>query len=376
MLKKIILVAVALLVLVGILVGIKVMQIRTLIAAGASYAPPPEPVTTAKVTEDEWAPTIPAVGSLVAIQGVTVAAELDGNVARIAFVPGSAVKAGDLLVQQDVGVEQAQLRAADAASELARLNLDRSRELLANKTISQSQFDTDNATRLQAVAQGDNIAAAIAKKTIRAPFSGRLGIRLINLGQTLKAGDAIVSLQALNPIFVDFSLPQQELARLASGQTVQVTSDAIPGRTVTGKITAINPDVDSTTRNVRVEATLANADESLHPGMFVNARVVLPVKEKVMVIPSTAVLYAPYGDSVFVVEDHQDEKTGRSGKVVRQQFVRLGLTRGDFVTVVSGLKTGEEIVTTGEFKLHNGGSVIVDNKLAPHFELAPTPSDT
>ena len=229
---------------------------------------------------------------------------------RIAFVPGSTVQAGDLLVQQDVSVEEAQLRAADAAAELARINLERSRELLASKTISQSQFDTDNADCKQAVAQTDNIRATIAKKTIRAPFTGRLGMRLINLGQTLKAGDAIVSLQALDPIFADFSLPQQELARLAPGQTVEVTSDAIPGRTVEGRITAINPDVDSATRNVRVEATLANADGRLRPGMFVDARVLLPAKEKVLVIPATSVLYAPYGNSVFVVEDHNARRRG------------------------------------------------------------------
>jgi membrane fusion protein (multidrug efflux system) len=376
MLKKILLVGLALAALVGVIAGIKIMQIRTLIAAGASYVPPPEPVTTAVVRPDEWAPAISAVGSLAAIQGVTVAAQLDGNVTRIAFVPGSTVQAGDLLVQQDVSVEEAQLRAADAAAELARLNLERSRELLASKTISQAQFDTDNAARQQAVAQSENFRATIAKKTIRAPFTGRLGLRLINLGQTLKAGDAIVSLQALDPIFADFSLPQQELARLAPGQTVEVTSDAIPGRTVEGRITAINPDVDSATRNVRVEATLANADGRLRPGMFVDARVLLPAKEKVLVIPATSVLYAPYGNSVFVVEDHTDEKTGRVGKVVRQQFVRLGIARGDFIAVDAGLTAGEVVVTTGGFKLHNGGAVTVDNALAPPATLAPNPSDT
>jgi membrane fusion protein (multidrug efflux system) len=376
MLKKILITAACLILLIGGIAGVKILQIKALIAAGASYVPPPEPVTTAIAQEEEWAPSIPAVGTLSAIEGVTVSAELDGNVARIAFEPGSTVKAGDLLVQQDIGAEQAQLRAAEAAADLARLNLDRSRDLLASKTISQLQYDADNATFKQAVAQADNIQATIDKKTIRAPFSGRLGIRLINLGQTLKAADAIVSLQALDPIFADFSLPQQELARIAVGMTVQVTSDAIPGRTVEGRITAMNPDVDSTTRNVRVEATLANADESLRPGMFVNARVVLPVKEKVLVIPSTSVLYAPYGNSVFVVEDKTDDKTGHSFKAVRQHFVRLGRTRGDFITVLSGIKAGDVIVTTGAFKLHNGGTVVVDNTLAPPVELAPKPGDS
>jgi membrane fusion protein (multidrug efflux system) len=376
MLKKILLTTLALVVVIGAIAGVKIMQIKALIAAGAHYAPPPEPVTTAVVTSENWVPTIPAVGSLTAIQGVTVSAQLDGNVTGITFKPGSKVKAGDLLVQQDISVEQSQLRAAEAAAELARLNLQRSQELLESKTISQAQFDSDNANFQQAIAQADNIRATIAKKTIRAPFTGRLAIRLINLGQTLKAGDAIVSLQALDPIYADFYLPQQELGRISAGQAVELTSESLAGAKVLGQITAISPDVDSATRNVRVEATVANADERLHPGMFVDVSVELPAKDKVLVIPATSVLYAPYGDSVFVVEEKKDDKTGQVTKTVRQQFVRLGVARGDFVAVTSGLKEGEVIVTTGAFKLHNGGTVIVNNSLAPAAELAPKPTDS
>jgi membrane fusion protein (multidrug efflux system) len=373
--KKLIIIA-GLVVVVGALVGIKVLQIRTLIATAAGYVPPPEPVTTAVVQAQSWAPAVDAVGSVNAVQGVTVAAELDGNVAKIAFEAGQEVRAGDLLVQQDIGAEEAQLRAAEAAVELARITLERSRDLLASKTISQSQYDSDNASWKQAVAQADNIRATIAKKTIRAPFSGRLGIRLVNLGQTLKAGDSIVSLQALDPVYVDFSVPQQELARIRTGQPVQITGDAIPGRTVTGQVTAINPEVDSATRNVVIEATVANADESLRPGMYVDARVLLPAGQPVLVIPASSVLYAPYGDSVFVVEQQKDAKTGEATAVARQQFVRLGETRGDFVEVTSGVREGDVIVSTGAFKLHNGGTVVVSNALAPDAKLAPKPTDS
>jgi membrane fusion protein (multidrug efflux system) len=308
---------------------------------------------------------------------VDVAAELDGKIVRIAFEPGTTVKAGDLLVQQDTSTEEAQLRAAEASVALARINLNRARELIAQSTISQSELDAADAQSKQTVAQADNIRATIAKKTIRAPFGGRLGIRLVNLGQSLKSGDPIVSLQALDPIFANFLLPQQRLPDLARGLVVRVTSDGLaPDQVIEGRITAISPDVDSATRNVRVQATLANASEQLHPGMFVNLSVVLPTTEHVLVIPATAVLYAPYGDSVFVVEEKKETASGAAGKVVRQQIVRLGERRGDFVVVNSGLKAGETVVTTGVFKLRNGIPVTVDNRLAPDAELAPHPSDT
>jgi len=366
-----------LILLVGVLVGIKALQFQTMFAAGAAMTMPPEPVTTAAVRAEAWAPTIDSIGSLAAVQGVDVAAELDGKIVRIAFEPGTTVKAGDLLVQQDTSTEEAQLRAAEASVALARINLNRARELIAQSTISQSELDAADAQSKQTVAQADNIRATIAKKTIRAPFGGRLGIRLVNLGQSLKSGDPIVSLQALDPIFANFLLPQQRLPDLARGLVVRVTSDGLaPDQVIEGRITAISPDVDSATRNVRVQATLANASEQLHPGMFVNLSVVLPTTEHVLVIPATAVLYAPYGDSVFVVEEKKETASGAAGKVVRQQIVRLGERRGDFVVVNSGLKAGETVVTTGVFKLRNGIAVTVDNRLAPDAQLAPHPSDT
>ncbi len=377
MFKRISITAGGLILLVGLLGGIKLLQFQTMFAAGAAMTLPPEPVTTAAVRAEAWSPAIEAIGSLSAVQGVIVAAELDGKIVHVTFEPGTAVKAGDLLVQQDTSTEEAQLRAAEASVALAKISLNRAKELVAQATISQSELDSADAQFKQAVAQADNIRATIAKKTICAPFSGRLGIRLVNLGQSLKAGDPVVSLQALDPIFADFLLPQQRLQDLTRGLVVRVTSDTLPpGRFIEGQITAINPDVDSATRNVRVQATLANPDERLHPGMYVNLRVVLPTTEHVLIIPATSVLYAPYGDSVFVVEDPKDAGPGAAGKVVRQQVVRLGERRGDFVVVSSGLKAGETVVTTGAFKLRSGVAVTVDNRLAPDAQLAPQPGDT
>jgi membrane fusion protein (multidrug efflux system) len=310
------------------------------------------------------------------VQGVTVATELAGKITKIAFESGATVAAGDLLVQLDTSTEEAQLRAAEAAAALAKLNLDRAKELREKNTTSQAELDATDAQAKQADAQADSIRAVIAKKTIRAPFAGRLGLRLVNLGQILKEGDAIVSLQTLDPIYVNFSLPQQRLSELNVGGVVRVTSDAAPGETLEGKVTAVNPDVDVVTRNVRVQATFDNPGDKLRPGMFAAVTVVLPTKENVRAIPVSAVLYAPYGDSVFVIDEKKNEKTGQTEKVLRQQFVRLGTARGDFVAVVSGLKEGESVVTTGVFKLRPGETVVIDNTLAPNAQLAPKPSDT
>jgi membrane fusion protein (multidrug efflux system) len=374
--KRIIFTIIGLLIMIGILGGIKALQIDRMIAQGSQSVPPPETVTTTVAQKDSWESRLTAVGSLAAVQGVTVTAELTGKVVRIAFEPGTKVNAGDLLVQQDTSSEEAQLRAAEAAVELAKRNLERLKKLLDRRTIAQSQYDDAEAKYKEGVASADAIRAAIAKKTIRAPFAGRLGIRLVNLGQILNEGEPIVSLQSINPIFVNFSLPQQQLARVQPGLTVRVTSDALPGQVIEGKITAINPEVDAATRNIRIQATVANRQERLRPGMFVNVAVVLPASEDVLAVPATAVLYAPYSDSVFVVEEKQSENNKQPGLVVRQQVVQLGERRGDFVAVVSGLKAGETIVSTGTFKLRNGQAVVVDNTLAPEFKLAPEPRDS
>jgi len=360
-------------IILGVLAGIKALQIKTLMAQ--SRQPAPETVTVFQVQQETWESVLTAVGSLVAVQGTTIAAELAGKVVSIAFEPGTIVQQGDLLVQQDISAETAQLRSAEAAVELARITLERSRKLTAEGTIAQADFDSAEAQYKQATAQADNLRALIAKKTIRAPFSGLTGIRLVNVGQMLSAGDALVSLQSLDPLYVNFSLPQQQLARLRLGLPVRVVSDALPDRTITGTITAINPQIEPSTRTVTVQATVRNTDLMFRAGMFVSVTVVLPEQETVLAVPATAVLNAPYSDSVFIVEDRPAQPDGTPSKVVRQQFVRLGTRRGDFVAITAGLNQGDTVVSTGVFKLRNGQAVTIDNSLAPEFKLAPTPSN-
>jgi membrane fusion protein (multidrug efflux system) len=375
MVKRIIITLIGIILLIGGLAGIKSLQIQRMIAHGDNFVPPPEVVTTAMAKTDSWESFLTAIGSLEAVQGVVVTAELTGKVVHIAFEPGSMVKAGDLLVQQETSVESAQLRAAEAEVALAKINFERTKKLVANKTVSQSDFDNADAQYKQAVAQADNIRAVIAKKTIRAPFSGRLGIRQVNLGQTLNEGDEIVSLQSLDPIYVNFLLPQQRLAQVYPGLAIRLTTDAFPGQVISGKITAINPQVDAATRNIRIQATVENPAELLRPGMYVNVSVVLPDRIEVLAIPATSVLYAPYGDSVFVVEEQKNDSNKSSGLVLNQKFVRLGETRGDYVSIISGLKQGETVVSTGVFKLRNGQAVVIDNTLSPEFKQMPKPAD-
>ena len=372
--KKILFAVIGAVILAVTLGGIEALQINQMIAQQRQVMP--ETVTTAVAHTEAWESLLTSVASLVAVQGVMVSAEVAGKVVHIAFEPGTMVNAGDLLVQQDVDAEKAQLRSAEATVALTKLSFERARKLLSQKTSSQAEYDNADAQYKQAVAQADNIRAVIAKKTIRAPFTGVLGIRLVNLGQILSAGDAIVSLQSLDPIYVNFSLPQQQLSQIRPGLTVRVKTDALPGEVIEGKITAINPQVETATRNVMVQATVANTRHRLRPGMFANATVVLPEQDTVMVIPATAVLNAPYSDSVFIVENDQNDKSSSPAKVVRQQFVRLGERRGDFVAVISGVKQGETVVSTGVFKLRNGQAVAVDNTLAPEFKIAPTPKNT
>ncbi|MEO6874022.1 MAG: efflux RND transporter periplasmic adaptor subunit [Opitutaceae bacterium] len=376
MLKKFVIALILIIVVVFVLFKIKTSQFAAMGAAGAAMVMPPEVVTATTAKEQNWETNLTATGSVVAVQGVTVSAEMAGKVVKIAFEAGSKVAAGDLLVQLDTSTEDAQLQAAQAGSALAKVNLERAKELRQKNTTSQADLDSSDAQAKQAEASVEGIRAVIAKKTIVAPFAGRLGLRLVNLGQILKEGDPIVSLQTLDPIYVNFSLPQQRLSSLVVGGAVRVISDAAPGETLEGKITAVNPDVDPVTRNVRVQATLTNPGDKLRPGMFATVTVVLAKKEDVRVIPVSSVLYAPYGDSVFVIDEKKNEKSGEMEKVLRQQFVRLGHARGDFVSILSGLKEGEFVVTTGVFKLRPGEVVVIDNTLAPDAELAPKVKDT
>jgi len=370
--KRILFAILGLLIVIAALAVVKTLQIRAMIEHGKKAVPPTDTVTTAVARAESWETSLSAVGSLTAVQGVTVSAELPAKVVEIAFEPGGKVNRGDLLVRQDTSVEEAQLPGAEAQVKLTESVLARDAEMLAEKIISQADYDAAVAGHEQAMAQVSTLRATIAKKSVRAPFAGRLGLRQVNLGQILREGDPIVTLQSLDPIYVNFALPQQELYRLRAGLPVRVTSDGLPGIAIDGRITTVSPLVDADTRNVQLQATVANPEEKLRPGMFVNASVGLPARIKVVAIPATSVLYAPYGDSVFLVVD---DKAGKGGKVLRQQFVRLGEKRGDFVAVTAGLKEGETVVSTGVFKLRNGQSAMVDNRLAPEFRLAPTPKN-
>ncbi|MSU51393.1 MAG: efflux RND transporter periplasmic adaptor subunit [Opitutus sp.] len=359
----------------GPLFLVKRSQFKAMGASGAAMVMPPTIVTSAPAAEGNWENTLGATGSMVAVQGVTIGAELPGKVVKIAFDAGSIVQAGDVLVQFDISTEEAQLRSAEASAALAKANLERARDLRQTKTNAPAELDAADAQAKQALAQADNIRAVIAKKSVRAPFTGRLGLRLVNLGQIMKDGEPITTLQTMDPIYVNFALPQQRLPEVAVGNVVRLRSDAAPGRSFEGKVTAISPEIDPGTRNFRVQATLANGEEKLRAGMFVSVDVVLPTETKVLAIPVTAVVYAPFGDSVFVIDEKKNEKTGKMEKVLRQQFVRLGEARGDFVAVVEGLKPNENVVTSGVFKLRPGMPVIIDNALAPKAQLAPKPGN-
>ena len=370
--KRILIAVLGLVLVIAALAAVKAMQIRAMIEQGKKAVLPPETVTTAVARAESWETSLSAVGSLTAVQGVTVSAEMPAKVVEIAFAPGTKVKRGDLLIRQDTSVEEAQLPGAEAQVTLTESVLARDVEMLKDKIISRADYDAAVAGHRQAMAQVEILRATIAKKTVRAPFGGSLGVRQVNLGQALREGDPIVTLQSLDPVYVNFALPQQELSRLRVGLPVRVASDAFPGLAIDGRITTVNPLVDAETRNVQLQATVANAAETLRPGMFVNTAVGLPVRRKVVAIPATSVLYAPFGDSVFVVAD---DNVVKGGKALRQQFVRLGERRGDFIAVTDGLKEGATIVSTGVFKLRNGQPVVVDNKLAPEFRLAPNPTN-
>jgi len=363
-----------LLIVLGGLGTIKGLQIKSMIAHGENFAPPPQTVTVAPVTSSPWETSLRAVGSLEAVQGVMVSAELPGKVIKIAFKPGTHITAGQLLVQQDISAETAELQYAESEAALARKNLKRSQDLVKQKVVPTANLDDNQARYEQAAARVDLIRAAIDKKTIKAPFSGRLGIRQVNLGEYLDSGQPIVSLQSLDPIFVNFQLPQREFARLSPGLSVRVRTEALHDRPIDGKITAINPEINSSTRNIEIQATISNPEERLRPGMYATAEVVLPSQDSPLTIPATSVHYAPYSDSVFLVEPAGDGNEPEQ-LVLRQQFVRLGEKRGDFVVVRDGLDEGQQVVTTGVFKLRNGQPVVIDNQLAPEFEKAPRPAD-
>jgi membrane fusion protein (multidrug efflux system) len=388
----------AMLVVISSLGFFKFKQIQTAIAEGAAYQPPPEAVTTIVAGLEEWPSTLNAVGTVAAVQGVTVSADLPGTIERITFDSGRAVRAGEVLVELNTKQERAQLAAAEADRDLARLNFTRMQNLLNEKVISKAEFDRAVTEQTQTEARVTEIRAAIERKTIRAPFSGTLGIRQVNLGQYLRDGDPVVELQSLSPIYVNFDVPQQSLASVRVGRQVRIALGDGPGEAgrvgnepnlgepaspklrrsegggYAGRVTAVNAVVDEATRNVQVQATFDNRDGALRPGMFVQAEVVAGASRQVVTLPASAISYAPFGDSVFIVTDLEGPG-GQPYKGVRQQFVKLGGSRGDQVAVISGITPGEEVVTSGVFKLRTGAAVLVNNAVQPANNPAARPED-
>lgn len=361
--------------LVASIAGWKVLQISRAIAMGKAFRMPPDAVTSLVVNESYTSPALEAVGSLGSPQGVMLGADLPGTVSEILFESGSRATNGQILVRLDTRQEEAQLHTAQARLDLARHNLSRNADLRAKNVIAEYAYEESKTQFEAAQASVDEIKATIARKTIRAPFSGDLGIRQVNIGQYLKSGDPIVQLESLDPVYVNFALPQQNLAKLAVGQELEVRADGIPAKSFAGTVTAINSAVDTATRNIQVQGTVANPDHLLRSGMFAGVRVILPNPEKTIMIPATAVQYAPYGDSLFVIETMKGPD-GKEYLGVREQTVVLGKTQGDLVAVVSGLKSGDRIATSGTFKLRQGGAVKINDSVQPGNDPRPKPSDS
>ncbi len=375
MARRMILMLVAMTLFIGGLSFVKYQQVQAAIAGAAAFQPPPEAVTTVMAREERWDETLQAIGSVEAVHGVVVSADLPGVVAKIAFDSGAYVEEGQVLVQLDTRQEQAQLRAAQAERDLAKVSLDRIRGLRERGVTSQAELDSAEARATSAEARVGEIRAAIDRKTIRAPFSGTLGIRQVNLGQYLQSGESVVPLQSLHPIYVNFSVPQQEVGHLAAGSPVTIRTDGAQAVTRPGRVTAIDSVIDVATRNVRVQATVPNQDGRLRPGMFVQTEVLLGTGSPTVAVPASSISYAPYGDSVFIVEDVKGPD-GSTYRGVRQQFVKLGGSRGDQVAIVSGVNPGEEVVTSGAFKLRNGAAVNVNNEVQPSNDPAPHPEES
>jgi membrane fusion protein (multidrug efflux system) len=375
MLKRMLLMLVAVVTLLGVIGFVKFRQVQEAMAQGASFQAPPEAVTTIVATRETWEQTLDAIGTVTAVNGVVVSADLSGIVESITFDSGRQVAAGAILVRLDTRQEKAQRAAAEARLALARANFERARGLREEGVVSQADLDAARAELDVGEASVGEIAATIDRKTIRAPFAGVLGIRQVHLGQYLAGGDPIVPLESLDPIHVDFSVPQQELTRVTVGGTVRVSIEGPPTVSFDGRVTAINAVVDAATRNVQVQATLANPGHRLHPGMFVRAQVVLPESAAVVALPASAILYAPYGDTVFIVETMKGPD-GKEYLGVRQQVVKLGSGRGDQVAVLSGVSAGAQVVTSGVFKLRNGAAVFVNNETQPGNDPAPKPQES
>ncbi|MDB4969019.1 MAG: putative Co/Zn/Cd efflux system rane fusion protein [Myxococcales bacterium] len=352
---------------------VKFKQISQLLHAaevGRKAGPPPEAVGTAVAKEDSWEGTISAVGTVAAVRGVAVSNEAAGVVKAIHFESGQVVREGQVLVELDTSVERAQLASAAARKELAAVGAGRTRKLAETEAVSKAQVDTDEAQLKTSTADFGALQAQIDRKTVRAPFAGRLGIRSVNLGQYLNPGTPVTVLESTGSVYVDFSLPQQYLAIVKVGTPVRIDVQDSGGAQLTGIVGAVDPTIDATTRTIKLRASIPNKQDKLRAGMFVQVTVVRDEKLRVVTAPATAVVHASYGDSVFVVEE-KPGNDGKSMKIARQQFVRLGASRGDFVAITDGVKAGQELVTAGAFKLRNGSGVIINNDVKPTPALQP-----
>lgn len=377
MIKRVLLTTLVAVLVLGAIFGYKYKTGKAAAQAAANRRPPPVTVTAAEVSQETWQNTLSAVGDIESSQGITVRTEIEGRIVRLEFESGAKVNAGDVLIELDASAEEAQLRALEARAQLAATTLQRQQELREKATNTQADLDAAQATAAEAAANVEGVKTILAKKRIVAPFAGRLGIRLVNTGQFLNKGDAIVSLEALDPVYVDFTLPQQDIGAVKAGLSVRSTVDAFPDRSFDGKIEAVDPRVNSETRNIRVRAVVANPEEVLRPGMFCRTEVLLPEKQSVFVLPSTAIVYSPYGDSVYVVsEQPASGPNGASGMIAQQRFIKMGANRGDQVAIASGLKPGERVVTSGQIKLRNGAAVQVNNAVVPANNPNPKPAES
>lgn len=347
---------------------------------GAWGGMPPTTVTSLQVAQQTWSDSLNLVGSLQAHQGAVFKAEVAGRVAEINFTAGQNVEAGQVLIRLDSAVEEAQLKEAEAAVRLAKLTYDRMSQMLNKESVSRQSYDQSKAELEKSQAQVEALKATIARKAVTAPFAGIAGIRQISIGQFMDVGVELVSLYSLSPLYLNFSFPESSLSQVRVGQTVQFETDTLPGEQFSAAISAINPQVDPITRNIWAQASLPNTDGKLRPGMFARLRVQLSSEQSVIPIPASSVMYAPYGDSVFVIEaaaadGKQQDQAAPGQRVVRQQFIKLGPARGDQVAVLSGLKPGEEIVSAGAFKLMPGAAVLINNSVLPSNDPNPKPAE-
>ena len=376
MAKRMIIMLICVGILLGALVGFNLFRAHMIKKFMASNAAPPATVTAAIAGYQTWQPQLAAVGSLRAVRGVDVTTEVAGLVREIAFNSGQEVKTGQVLVRLNDDSDRAQLASLQAAADLAETVYKRDKAQFDIQAIAKAQLDADAADLKSKRAQVDQQAALVVKKTIRAPFAGRVGITTVNPGQYLNPGDAIVTLQAIDPIYADFFLPQQQLGQLQVGQTIVVDTDAFGNRTFDGKIRSINPRVDSTTRNVQIEATVDNSERKLLPGMYANVKIDAGSVQRYLTLPQTAITYNPYGATVFVVKPgEQKNAQGKIMPVAQQVFVTPGPTRGDQVAILKGISEGTQVVTSGQLKLKNGTPLVIDNRVLPADSPNPTPQE-